>query len=385
MRERIRSVDFVRGLVMVIMALDHVRDFFHYPHMNPTDMSSTTPELFFTRWITHFCAPVFVFLAGTGAFLQTLRGKPTRELSWFLATRGVWLIVLELTLVRTGWTFRPVEYSFIVGQVIWALGCSMIFLSILVYLPTRLIAAFGLIMIFSHNLFDGIKADWSSPLGFLWPIFHSGEMLTPAENVRILPLYPLIPWIGVMATGYAFGTLFSLERAVREKRMMIMGLSAVVLFIVLRSINMYGDASHWQAQRDSVTTVLSFFNCTKYPPSLDYLLMTLGPALILLSRAEAWSGRLSDAFITFGRVPMFYYLMHIPLIHGLSVLFAYLRYGHVDFMFGVPFLNTYPDDFGYSLGIVYAVWLGCVLVLYPACRWYAQVKMKSKNPILSYF
>jgi uncharacterized membrane protein len=383
MKERINSVDLLRGIVMVVMALDHVRDYFTHPAMDPTNLATTTPWLFFTRWITHFCAPTFVFLAGTGAYLQLARGKSKKELSWFLFTRGIWLMVLEMTLVRFGWTF-DFNYSVIVFQVIWALGGSMIVLALLVHLPLRLTGVFGIVMIITHNFSDTVKVDWSHPFGFLWAILHTGDVLSPQKGLMILPFYPLIPWIGVMAAGYVFGYFYTHERTWRENRMMILGIGMCILFIVLRSWNVYGDAAAWAPQQDIAHSLISFFNVTKYPPSLLFLLMTLGPAIIILSRAERWTMWIDRVMITFGRVPMFYYLLHIPLIHALSMVLELNRSGNASFLTGMVFFNTFPDDYGYSLWIVYLVWALVIIVLYPLCRWYENVKMSSRNKILSY-
>ncbi len=348
MKERLNSIDFVRGLVMVIMALDHVRDYFSHPGMNPTDMDTTTPALFFTRWITHFCAPVFVFLAGTGAYLQIIRGTSKSDLSTFLVSRGIWLIILELTLVRSAWTFTPFEVSMLFVQVIWALGWSMIVLAALLHLP------------------------------------HTGDALTPVQGIRFVPFYPLIPWLGVMAVGYAFGSLYARERSERIKIMNLLGLVLFIAFIVIRTLNVYGDPEPWSVQRDPSITILSFLNCTKYPPSLAYLLMTLGPAILLLSAAEKWSGALMEKITVFGRVPMFYYLLHIPLIHGLSIGIELMRGYDASLLIGNVFSRSFPPEFGFDLPIVYAFWIAIVLILYPLCVWYAALKKRSTNPLLRY-
>lgn len=384
MRERLNSIDFVRGLVMVIMALDHVRDYFSHPGLNPTNLETTTAALFFTRWITHFCAPVFVFLAGTGTYLQVLRGNSKSDISKFLLSRGLWLIVLELTLVRSGWTFTPFDVSMIFVQVIWALGWSMIVLAALIHAQTRIVGFFGVLMILSHNATDGIAVDWNNPLGFLWAILHTGDSLTPFPGFRFMPFYPLIPWIGVMAAGYAFGSLYALEQAERRRIMLRIGLAVCALFILVRGSNVYGDPQPWSVQSQPVMTLLSFLNCEKYPPSLSYLCMTLGPAIILLSFAERWSNAFTERITVFGRVPMFYYLLHIPLIHGMSILVEAMRGYDPSALIGNVFSREFPPDFGFDLPIVYAFWVGIVVLLYPACVWYAKLKKKSSNPLLRY-
>ncbi len=383
MKERLQSIDFLRGLVMVIMALDHVRDFYSHPGLHPTSMADSNPELFFTRWITHFCAPVFVFLAGTGAYLQTMRGTKPAELSRFLVSRGFWLIILELTVVRSSWSFQPFAALF-VGQVIWALGWSMIALAALIHLRIKWIVAIGLAMIVSHNAFDNVAVDWSNPVGFLWAILHTGDALTPIAGIHFLPLYPLIPWIGVMAVGYAFGTMYTMDQARRTTLFKQLGVGLVLAFLVIRGYNHYGDHSHWELQRDWAMNICSFLNCTKYPPSLDYLLMTLGPAIILLGYAERWSNALTRAFSVFGKVPMFYYLIHIPVIHASAILVEYLRGTNVGAMSATPFNTPLRMDLGFDLPWVYVAWIIIVAALYPLCKAYARVKKQSSNPLLRY-
>jgi uncharacterized membrane protein len=383
---RLDSVDLLRGLVMVIMALDHTRDFFHHDALlfDPTDLSKTTPALFLTRWITHFCAPVFVFLAGTGAYLSLARGKTKRDLSWFLVTRGVWLVVLELTLVRLGWTF-DLSYGFTFVQVIWALGWSMIVLAALIHLPLRAIAGFGLIMIGGHNLLDRVHAGKLGSFRLPWLILHEqGPMhwgTQPPGGFTFLVQYPLIPWIGVMAVGYCFGRLLQLPVERRRKVLLRLGLALTLAFIVIRATNLYGDPQPWAAQQSPLFTLFSFINCQKYPPSLLYLLMTLGPAIALLPFLERWTGALANFFRTFGRVPLFYYLLHLFLIHLLAVIFAFARYGK---QITNVFANGPPPDFGYNLLVVYLVWLGAVLLLYPPCRWWARLKQHRRSAWLSY-
>jgi uncharacterized membrane protein len=395
-RPRLDSVDFVRGVVMVVMALDHVRDFFHVyaKSFDPLDPSKTWTLLYFTRWVTHFCAPTFVFLAGTGAFLSTRRGKTKGELSWFLLTRGLWLVLLELTLVRFGWFFN-LDYHLMMVQVIWAIGWSLVVLAGLVYLPTRVIAAFGLALIFLHNLLDGVRADSLpppfGPLRWLWVLLHEQNVLAPRGDVFVFVAYPLVPWVGVMAVGYAFGQLLTLERERRRRLLLTVGGSAVALFVLLRWLNVYGDPTPWASQeRGAWYTFLSFLNTQKYPPSLLYLLMTLGPSIVavaLFDRAGG-AGRLARPFVVFGRVPLFYYLLHVPLIHLAAVVFSYARYGRAEWLFlnwpppGAPQLE--PAGYGYDLLVVYLVWLGVVAALYPLCRWFAGVKRRRRDAWLSY-
>ena len=375
---------------MVIMALDHTRDFFSKDlAFDPTDLGRTFPALFLTRWITHYCAPVFIFLAGTGAFLSTGRGKSRGELSRFLLTRGLWLVLLELTWVRClGWQFN-FDLHFTFGAVIWAIGWSMVALAVLVFLPLRWVTAFGLLMIASHNLFDSVKPESWGSLGWLWKILHSGGMILPAKGYRFSAGYPLVPWIGVMAAGYGFGSLLLREPVERRRWLFGLGATLTLLFILLRAINIYGDPRPWSGQKNSLFTLFSFMNCHKYPPSLLYLLMTLGPALLVLAALDRGMIGWLKPLLVFGRVPLFYYLLHLPLIHGLAVLASYWAYGRADWWFAnppegpdAPILR--PADYGYGLPVVYLVWIGVVLVLYPVCRWFAGVKQRRRDPWLSY-
>jgi uncharacterized membrane protein len=385
-RTRLDSVDLLRGIVMVIMALDHVRDFFHHDALlfDPTNLSKTNAALFLTRWVTHYCAPVFVFLAGTGAFLSTRRGKTKAELSRFLLTRGLWLVVLELTVVRVGWTF-DVNYTYNFGQVIWAIGWSMVALSVLIYLPLWAITALGVVMIAVHNAFDPFKAQSAGVLSGVWATLHSGQLTETYGGIKFMPAYPLIPWIGVMAVGYSFGQLFTFERERRKKILLYTGLTMTLLFIIIRATNLYGDPRPWTAQGNALWTLFSFINCEKYPPSLLYLLMTLGPAIALLSffeRVNLKPSRLAQPFVIFGRVPLFYYILHLYLIHTLAVVFALIKYGSTlreVFQLGRP-----PENYGYNLAVVYLVWVSVILALYPVCRWFAGVKRRRKDAWLSY-
>ena len=373
---------------MVIMALDHTRDFFSKDlAFDPSDLDKTYPALFLTRWITHYCAPVFIFLAGSGAFLSTIRGKSTKELSWFLLTRGLWLVLLELTWVRCfGWLFN-LDYHFAMGIVIWAIGWSMVALAGFVFLPVRWIATFGLVMIASHNLFDHVQPETFGKLGWLWKILHSGGIIVPAEGYRFVAGYPLVPWIGVMAVGYSFGSLLVREATDRRKWFFLLGAALTALFVLLRAINVYGDPDRWSPRENALFTFFSFLNCHKYPPSLLYLLMTLGPALLVLAVLDHGTPRWLKPILVFGRVPLFYYLLHIPLIHGLAVLFAYLRYGHAEWFFANPPADgppPIPAGYGYSLPIVYLIWVGVIAALYPVCQWFAEVKRRRREVWLSY-
>ena len=382
-RPRLASVDLLRGLVMVIMALDHVRDFFTELRFNPTDLSRTTLPLFFTRWITHFCAPTFVFLAGTGAFLQGGRGKSRSELARFLVTRGLWLVVLELTVVRLGWAFDLTYAGFFWVQVIWVIGVSMVVLAGLVYLPLPVIAAFGLVMITTHNLFDGVTPESLGGWGPLWTVLHLQRPVALPGGGALFVVYPLVPWIGVMAAGYAFGSLLLRPTEERRRLLLRLGLALTAAFIVLRAVNIYGDPRPWTPQPTGVLTLLSFLDTTKYPPSLAFLLMTLGPAIASL----AWFGRLSGPvarfLIVFGRVPLFFYVLHIFVIHGAVLALGMMAGFPAAAFLGPTFLNPVPG-WGYGLPAVYAIWAVIVLALYPVCRWYAALRARRHDPWLSY-
>jgi len=382
-RVRIESIDVVRGVIMILMALDHTRDFFGNSGLNPTDPATTTIPLFFTRWITHFCAPVFFLLTGTGAYLS-LRKKTKSELSRFLFTRGVWLIFLEVTVTRClGWQFN-FDYHVLILIVLWALGWAMITLSVLVYLPAWAVATFGVVMIAIHNLFDSV--DSNNPI---WTILHSLNILWRSPGHVVFVTYVLIPWVGVTAAGYGLGQIYDWPLERRKEFLLRLGIGLSAAFVILRAINGYGDPVPWSTQKSAAFTMLSFLNANKYPPSLLYLLMTLGPAMLFLWAVDSRTPRWLRPGLTVGKVPMFYYLLHIPLIHLIAVAVCYARYGQAHWMFESPTLGQFPitppPGWGYSLPIVYLVW-GCVVVtLYPLCRWFAALKQRRSDAWLSYF
>jgi uncharacterized membrane protein len=411
-RSRFDSIDLLRGLVMVVMALDHTRDYFtNVWTYAPTDLYAASFPLFVTRWITHFCAPTFVFLAGTGAFIYGNRVRSKKELSWFLFSRGLWLVIVELTLTHWSWSFN-LDFLNNGALVIWAIGWSMVALSVLVWMPVWAVAFFGLVMICVHNCFDDVTAqNWGS-LGWLWTILHAGGMVFKKENMSFGVGYPLIPWIGVMAVGYGFGTFYLLERAERRRWFWVIGLSLTLAFVVLRASRGYGDRNQWplaneadqqawqqplekmhrpvppRQMSDTEFAICSFLNCTKYPPSLLYLLMTLGPAVIALALFDREkTGPVGRFFLVYGRVPLFYYVLHLPLIHGLMVLGDVIRYRGTPFegetFWGMDPVKL-PPGYGCSLPIVYLVWIGVVLLLYFPCRWYAEFKRRHRSVWLSY-
>jgi uncharacterized membrane protein len=382
-RARVESVDVVRGVIMILMALDHTRDFFGIPGQNPTDLTSATAALFFTRWVTHFCAPVFFLLTGTGAYLQ-LRRKSRAELSRFLLTRGIWLIFLEIVVLRCFAYQFNFDYRVTMLLVIWALGWAMIALSVLVRLPASVVTAFGAIMIVGHNLLDSVKS--ASPL---WSILHAPGFVVNRPDHIVFVAYPLIPWIGVTAVGYGLGQVYAWDADRRRSFLLRFGFLLSAAFIVIRAINIYGDPARWTAQKSALFTVISFLNTTKYPPSLLFLLMTLGPALILLSAVDARTPRTIRPALIIGKVPLFYYVLHFALIHLLAVATCYARYGSAHWMFESPDLGHYPftppPGWGFSLPAVYLVWAIVVATMYQLCRWYAGVKQRRNSPWLSYF
>ncbi|MBC7827504.1 MAG: DUF1624 domain-containing protein [Chitinophagaceae bacterium] len=375
---RIESIDLLRGIVMIIMALDHVRQYFHADSLRfePTDLEQTNVALFFTRWITHFCAPVFVFLAGTAAFLSGQR-KTKRQLSIFLLKRGAWLIIAELTLVNFAWSFNPNLY-YIGLQVIWALAISMIALAMMIHLPVKWILTLGGIIVAGHNLLDSIHFN-----GFLWSALHETTIFKLGKDHFVRTAYPVLPWVGLIALGYCFGKLYSpgFDKATRKKWLLILGSSAIGLFILLRFINVYGDMVHWSEQHSIVYTLLSFLNTTKYPPSFLFLLMTIGPSLLFLAFAEKKYSQFEKAIIRIGRVPFFYYLLHLYLIHLLAMLAAQLSGYSWSDMILVRRTRFDPQlkGYGFSLGVTYLVWIAVVLLLYPICKWYDEYKIKHKE------
>lgn len=390
-RSRIDSIDILRGLVMVIMALDHVRDFFHKAVVEgsgdvatgPTDLDHTTPALFFTRWITHFCAPIFVFLAGSSAYLLSLK-KSKKELSGFLIKRGLWLLIVEVVIITLGWTFNPF-YNFIILQVIWAIGMSLILLGLVVYLPFNAIFIIGFIIVFGHNLLDypavseGLKGGLIPDLVY----FTKFSIYNIDNSHLILIVYAFLPWTGVMMLGYCFGKLFrpEIEPARRKKILLQIGSCLLLLFILLRFINLYGDPIPWAPHsRGSVFTFLSFINVNKYPPSLDFLSVTLGAGILMLALLEGSRNAFTNFFRIYGRVPMFYYILHFYLIH-LLVVIGFFQQGYSTGQIvspDVPFLFR-PGTFGYPLGIVYLIWLLVVLLLYPLCKKYDRYKTANAN------
>jgi len=382
-QKRIESIDLLRGIVIIIMALDHVRDYFHADNFffEPNDLAQTNAAIFFTRWITHFCAPVFVFLAGTSAFLVGQR-KTKNELASFLLKRGLWLMLLEVIVIGFAWTFNP-SYPLFRLQVIWVLGLAMVIMSGLIFLPPKMILIIGLLILFGHNLLDNIHASGNNFKDFLWAELHERKVFSIAGH-WVRTSYPLLPWLGIMMLGYSFGTLYKkgMDAAVRKKYLLITGSAAIVLFLLLRGINRYGDMSPWSTQTSFALTVCSFLNLTKYPPSLMYALMTLGPALVFLTLLEKPLNWLGKIIIPIGRVPLFFYVLHLFLIHGLAMVAVVMSGRPWTDMILTGLANAtdspWLQGYGFSLAGAYAVWIAVVLLLYPLCKWYDNYKMNHK-------
>jgi len=382
-RNRLTSIDMLRGLVLVIMALDHTRDMVMRPlstdYGAAVDFASSGAALFFTRLVTHLCAPTFVLLAGMSAYLYgATRKRPTVEITRFLLSRGIWLVFIELTVIQFAWAFNLGTMHIL--QVIWAIGWSMIVLSALVWLPRMAIGAFGALMIVTHNGLDSMQPLLSeaSPL---WVIFHIPGRLT-IGTWDFLVIYPLIPWIGVMALGYAMGPYFVGENPQRCRRLLQAGALLTLAFMVLRLTNLYGDPVKWVVHPNGVDTLISFLSVTKYPVSLQFLLMTLGPALMLLGYFERVSGGVAQKLVTIGHVSFFFYVVHFYVIHSIAVLIGLWQGLGVRDM--AVFFLYYPAQFGLSLAGVYVVWGAVILVMYPACVWFAGVKARRRDWWLSY-
>jgi len=381
---RIESIDLLRGIAMVIMALDHVRDYFYYGSFfnNPTNLETTTPILFFTRWITHFCAPVFVFLAGTSAFLYAQRKKSTKEVAKFLVTRGLWLITLEFTIISFAWTF-DITFSLQFFQVIWAIGISMVCMAGLIFLPKKWLLFAGFVLVCGHNLLDGIKLEGTSPIAVVWYILHQLTFIPTGTDSAVFIVYPVVPWTGLMILGYCFGTLYQkgFDTEKREKWLVWTGSGAIILFLLLRAFNIYGDPSPWSIQNSFTYSVLSFLNTTKYPPSLLYLLMTVGPSLLFLYWTEKKKSPITNFFVIIGRVPLFYYALHLFLIHLLAIGGVMLagRPWTDMVLTAEAFMSGNLVTYGYSLWVVYGVWVLVIALLFPVSKWYQQYKMQNKD------
>lgn len=381
---RIQSIDLLRGVVMVIMALDHVRDYFHFGAMtmnyDPVNMDVTTSALFFTRFITHYCAPIFIFLAGTSAFLYGSK-KTKAQLAKFLMTRGLWLVFVEIVIMNFLWWF-DISYGFTNLQVIWAIGICMILMGLLIYLPKKLILILGLVMVFGHNLLDVIVMQGSSFKAIMWYVLHQqGFVQMGTRTISIF--YPIIPWVGVMALGYCFGSLYQsgFDARLRKKWLLYLGIGSVALFFITRGINVYGDPIPWSVQKNNTFTMMSFLNVHKYPPSLLFLFITIGPGFLFLYVTESIKNKITDFFLVFGRVPFFYYVVHVFVIHLSALVIHTLLGGNWrDLILDVSIFETNTlSTYGYPLYVVYLVWIIVVLLLYPLCKKYMQYKVNNKD------
>lgn len=366
---------------MVIMALDHVRDYFHYDafFFDPSDLENTSPMIFWTRFITHFCAPVFVFLAGTSAFFVGQR-RNKKSLSIWLLKRGLWLILAEITIIKFAWTFK-LDFSILILQVIWVLGISMIFLAGFIHLPRKWVIAVCLLGVGGHNLLDGLMPASEVAAG-IWTMLHVEGFLGP-EGLSVYVAYPMIPWIFVMPLGYYFGQLYTseVEPRLRVRRLLQLGFTVTGLFFVLRLLNVYGEPVKWATQETLTFTILSFFDLTKYPPTLLYLLITLGPSILLLAFAEKWQGALASRLVVIGRVPMFFYIIHLYAIHLLAMPAALMSgFSPTDMVidFWVT-LEPQLQGYGFGLWLVYLVWIFLVLALYPLCQRYYDYKSNNRH------
>jgi len=384
---RLESIDLLRGVAMILMALDHTRDFLGVPGISPTDLSRASAGLFFARWITHICAPVFFLLTGTAACLA-LRHKSKSELSRFLFTRGVWLIFLDVVVVRCFAMQFNFDYHVTMLVVLWALGWEMIVLSLLVHLPKPVVTVFGVVMIVGHNLFDGLQPSRLGWFGPAWNVLHVPGTIFSSNGHVVFVAYPLIPWVAVTAVGYGLGQVFDWPRERRRVFLLLLGIRITAAFAILRGMNVYGDPARWTSQKSVAFTMLSYLNTTKYPPSLFFLLMTLGPAMLLLWAFDRETPRCLRPVLIFGRVPLFYFVLHLALIHLLAVLVCYARYGQVHWMFESPTLGQYPftppPGWGFSLPVVYFAWAVVVIALYPLCAWFSALKQRRTDPWLSY-
>jgi uncharacterized membrane protein len=396
-RVRYDAPDLVRGIVMVVMLLDHTRDFTHADALRfePTDLAQTTVVLFFTRWVTHYCAPLFVFLAGMSTAFQQQRGKPLDQLSAFLLKRGVWLCLLEVLVIRflVFWQLVP---TFLFLQVIWALGISMIVLAAAVRLPTAAALAIAVAIVAGHNALDGIQvAAWQGPgfpgpsaAGTVWMLLHQPGLMPIGSRIIVMAQYPVLPWIGVMLFGWVVGHVYQWPLDRRRRALAMIGFACTAAFVVVRGVNVYGDPSRWTPQPSVVFTMLSFLNTTKYPPSLDYVLMTVGPGLLTLAWFEGVPserrGRVGQALITYGRVPLFFYVLQWTYAKCAGLVLSEI-FGRDPSMYFQTFLQwTWNDRVGFPIWVTYAVWIGGVVILYFPCRWFAAVKARRRDWWLSY-
>lgn len=390
---RIESIDLLRGLVMIVMALDHSRDFLHDAAWteDPLNLATTSPVLFLTRWITHFCAPVFVFLAGSSIYFQSLR-KTKKDLSLFLFKRGLWLLFVEVAIINFAFSF-DITYSLVGLQTIWAIGISMIILGAVIWLPFSAIFVLGLLVVLGHNSLDFHEASHKGSYPFLYSLLHRPGLYPVTDSNSLLVLYPFLSWAGLMMMGFCFGKLFMrYEGAARKQMLLRLGFGMIAFFILLRAFDVYGDPGKWTAQDSLLYTIFSFINVQKYPPSLLYMCVTIGPALLLLAAVEeeeeeGGKNKLARMITVYGRVPFLYYVLHFFLLHIVAAIFFFASGNGAataeKFSDGLTPLFVIPGQ-GYYLWVVYAVWLGVIAFLYPVCKWFSRYKQTHKQWWLSY-
>ena len=385
-QSRIESIDVLRGLIMVIMALDHTRDFFHATAWtdDPLNLATTTPALYITRWVTHFCAPTFALLSGTSIYLQSLR-KSRSELSAFLLKRGLWLIVAEIVLISPAFSFTLFDFTSL--NVFWSLGISMVCMAGLTWLPFRAILGIGLVIVLGHNTLDAVEQSPGFAPGFWWALLHGGGnnvfQYAPGRVVEVL--YPFLPWLGLMMLGYCLGRLFepTVSREQRRQWLLALGAGAIGLFVGLRLLNVYGDPFPWSIRKDGLTTVFSFLKVHKYPPSLLFMCVTVGPGLLALAFLDPIKNRVTTTLKTYGRTAFFYYTIHWFVLHILRMV-VFFAAGHTmaeadEALKTIPMRFVLAGAGGYSLWVIYAIWLAVVASLYPVCRWYDAYKTSHKE------
>jgi uncharacterized membrane protein len=385
--KRINSIDITRGLVMVIMALDHVRDFMHSTSMSqsPTNLQTTTTLLFMTRWVTHLCAPTFVFLSGVSAYISFKRKNNLSESRAFLLKRGIWLVILEFTFINFA-LWYDIHFRLMIMEVISAIGLSFIVLSFLLKLSSRTIGIIGLIIIFCHNLLQGINIPSNPVAIFFSSVLFRPFMMNITPDLSFFTAYPLVPWLGIMLSGFACGEFFEISSEKRNKVFLRIGLATLSLFTIIRFINLYGDPSVWSKQKSVLFTFLSFINTTKYPPSLLFILLFLGIMFLILFISEKLNNRFTGILEVYGRVPLFYFVIHLFIIHSLMFVLLFLQgFGTKDLLFGV-FNNGRPKTGGgVDLPAIYVIWLCIVVLLYPLCKWYGRYKSEHReNQLLRY-
>jgi uncharacterized membrane protein len=390
LKKRVEEIDVYRGMIMLLMALDHTRDFFGEMSIGATDLSQTYPALFFTRWITHLCAPSFVFLAGVSAYIFYQKIQDVRKASRFLFKRGLMLIIIEQSLLRCfGWYFN-FDYHYMNANVLFGIGFSMILLSAVQYASHRVVLYMGLFIVLSHNLLDLFHVSDSVWWHWIFLVFFRSGDITFYNGYHFYISYPIIPWFGVMALGYGMGTVFINERVHKYRILLFTAAGIALLFFMLRLSNCYGDPTGWSVQNDKLFTLISFLNLEKYPPSLLFILMTISIALTLLSIIKFLPHKIRSFFRVFGRVPLFFYLIHIPVIHCSAMLYAYLRFGRAEWLYNGPgiFWNEslpgHPETYGLDLVYVYLIWIFLIFLLVFPCRWYARIKNDQKVAWLKY-